>query len=127
MRVQPHLPSSPLLTTVISRSGLALCTCSAANSPAPPAPRIRMSVSRRSRVMRSSEHAHQQDQRDHRRYSGRDRRQDRKSTRLNSSHLGISYAVFCLKKKKTKQKNKNMRSASSMKDQQNTTPHIPLT
>src|SRR5437899_685706 len=26
---------------------------------------------------------------------------DRKSTRLNSSHLGISYAVFCLKKKKT--------------------------
>src|SRR5260221_10770297 len=28
------------------------------------------------------------------------RRQDRKSTRLNSSHTGISYAVFCLKKKK---------------------------
>src|SRR5205814_6071917 len=28
-------------------------------------------------------------------------RQDRKSTRLNSSHLGISYAVFCLKKKTT--------------------------
>src|SRR5437899_6206295 len=27
-------------------------------------------------------------------------KQDRKSTRLNSSHLGISYAVFCLKKKK---------------------------
>src|SRR5262245_63044093 len=26
---------------------------------------------------------------------------DRKSTRLNSSHLGISYAVFCLKKQKT--------------------------
>src|SRR5438045_7623451 len=29
--------------------------------------------------------------------------EDRKSTRLNSSHLGISYAVFCLKKKKTGQ------------------------
>src|SRR5258705_5756671 len=28
------------------------------------------------------------------------RTRDRKSTRLNSSHLGISYAVFCLKKKK---------------------------
>src|SRR5699024_11560801 len=28
------------------------------------------------------------------------RRQDRKSTRLNSSHVSISYAVFCLKKKK---------------------------
>src|SRR5437899_4913989 len=27
-------------------------------------------------------------------------RKDRKSTRLNSSHLGISYAVFCLKNKK---------------------------
>src|SRR3712207_6947377 len=29
-----------------------------------------------------------------------DRAQDRKSTRLNSSHANISYAVFCLKKKK---------------------------
>src|SRR5256885_12002190 len=28
--------------------------------------------------------------------------QDRKSTRLNSSHLVISYAVFCLKKKKSR-------------------------
>src|SRR5437660_12100150 len=33
-------------------------------------------------------------------------RLDRKSTRLNSSHVAISYAVFCLKKKK---KNKNTR------------------
>src|SRR5436190_22794967 len=33
-------------------------------------------------------------------------RTDRKSTRLNSSHTVISYAVFCLKKKK-KKKNKN--------------------
>src|SRR4051794_41747867 len=31
---------------------------------------------------------------------GRDRAEDRKSTRLNSSHPSISYAVFCLKKKK---------------------------
>src|SRR5262245_63540276 len=31
---------------------------------------------------------------------------DRKSTRLNSSHLGISYAVFCLKKKKKKRTTK---------------------
>src|SRR5256885_13069707 len=30
---------------------------------------------------------------------------DRKSTRLNSSHLVISYAVFCLKKKKNKRSN----------------------
>src|SRR5690625_5448477 len=35
-------------------------------------------------------------------FSGRpDWRQDRKSTRLNSSHVAISYAVFCLKKKTT--------------------------
>src|SRR5947207_11770667 len=32
-----------------------------------------------------------------------ERRRDRKSTRLNSSHTVISYAVFCLKKKKEKQ------------------------
>src|SRR3712207_7403200 len=31
----------------------------------------------------------------------RQREQDRKSTRLNSSHANISYAVFCLKKKNT--------------------------
>src|SRR5947209_15980093 len=32
---------------------------------------------------------------------------DRKSTRLNSSHANISYAVFCLKKKKKTKKHKN--------------------
>src|SRR2546422_5854311 len=36
----------------------------------------------------------------HRRHSRRRQRRDRKSTRLNSSHGYISYAVFCLKKKK---------------------------
>src|SRR5437764_1541772 len=35
----------------------------------------------------------------------RNRRSDRKSTRLNSSHRCISYAVFCLKKKKKKKHN----------------------
>src|SRR3712207_8668890 len=33
--------------------------------------------------------------------AGHEAAQDRKSTRLNSSHANISYAVFCLKKKKT--------------------------
>src|SRR5439155_26972966 len=33
---------------------------------------------------------------------------DRKSTRLNSSHVAISYAVFCLKKKKKKKKTNNI-------------------
>src|SRR5438045_8004678 len=37
--------------------------------------------------------------------------EDRKSTRLNSSHLGISYAVFCLKKKR-KNKTKTMNTTS---------------
>src|SRR5437899_5965651 len=45
--------------------------------------------------------------------------EDRKSTRLNSSHLGISYAVFCLKKKKkctklvTHQRHTELRRASN--------------
>src|SRR3989442_11120189 len=34
---------------------------------------------------------------------------DRKSTRLNSSHVRISYAVFCLKKKKNERKTKQKR------------------
>src|SRR5690349_23264342 len=33
---------------------------------------------------------------------------DRKSTRLNSSHVEISYAVFCLKKKKKKKKGRKL-------------------
>src|SRR3712207_8716354 len=39
-----------------------------------------------------------------RRRDGGAERQDRKSTRLNSSHANISYAVFCLKKKKKQEK-----------------------
>src|SRR3712207_7244525 len=35
-----------------------------------------------------------------------DPHEDRKSTRLNSSHANISYAVFCLKKKKKRKKEK---------------------
>src|SRR3712207_8366668 len=35
---------------------------------------------------------------------GQSGQEDRKSTRLNSSHANISYAVFCLKKKKTDHK-----------------------
>src|SRR5206468_11456611 len=37
---------------------------------------------------------------------------DRKSTRLNSSHDQISYAVFCLKKKKITNKNTNLRQST---------------
>src|SRR5690348_17739889 len=51
------------------------------------------------------------------------RRQDRKSTRLNSSHPSISYAVFCLKKKK---KNKTIHHSLNLPPattQHSHTPH----
>src|SRR5207253_6176649 len=38
------------------------------------------------------------------------RKGDRKSTRLNSSHVAISYAVFCLKKKKKKKNTNNKKT-----------------
>src|SRR2546430_7472888 len=41
-------------------------------------------------------------------FGGRDIQGDRKSTRLNSSHSQISYAVFCLKKKKKKKNHENI-------------------
>src|SRR5690349_23238734 len=49
----------------------------------------------------------------------RHRHQDRKSTRLNSSHVEISYAVFCLKKKKKKRKEKE-RQKNEQKKQEKT-------
>src|SRR2546429_3122424 len=50
--------------------------------------RVHVVVDRRDVVVRALDRAH------------RGRKEDRKSTRLNSSHGYISYAVFCLKKKK---------------------------
>src|SRR5215813_15257727 len=44
-----------------------------------------------------------------RRSRAHDCREDRKSTRLNSSHVRISYAVFCLKKKKKPHKDDRQR------------------
>src|SRR2546427_8244707 len=46
-------------------------------------------------------------------------RRDRKSTRLNSSHSQISYAVFCLKKKKKKRSNGVVKK-DVLKDKQQT-------
>src|ERR1035437_436584 len=46
---------------------------------------------------------------------------DRKSTRLNSSHANISYAVFCLKKKKTKQSRSHEES-----DNHTDAPHVSM-
>src|SRR5262245_64777173 len=51
---------------------------------------------------------------------------DRKSTRLNSSHLGISYAVFCLKKKTQRSAGStHRRSAPPVDRRSNSTPHAP--
>src|SRR5437899_6870418 len=47
---------------------------------------------------------------------------DRKSTRLNSSHLGISYAVFCLKKKKKKKITKQKNNKTLCRDNYPDTP-----
>src|SRR3712207_8946238 len=40
--------------------------------------------------------------------------QDRKSTRLNSSHANISYAVFCLKKKKTNDTSQHLHESTTL-------------
>src|SRR5438045_4226808 len=48
---------------------------------------------------------------------------DRKSTRLNSSHLGISYAVFCLKKKKNENDARNW-EASMHNDPSTASPYL---
>src|SRR5438045_7358906 len=54
-----------------------------------------------------------------------DASEDRKSTRLNSSHLGISYAVFCLKKKKKNKKKKKTQKKRNIKTK-NKTYHINI-
>src|SRR5215208_7545476 len=48
---------------------------------------------------------------------------DRKSTRLNSSHVAISYAVFCLKKTKKKDPNPINRNTTKISTQQLSTNH----
>src|SRR5256885_3362875 len=56
---------------------------------------------------------------------------DRKSTRLNSSHLVISYAVFCLKKKKKTKTTSIAQNITSVRTQfhkmwlHDTAPHVP--
>src|SRR5437764_471508 len=54
---------------------------------------------------------------------------DRKSTRLNSSHRCISYAVFCLKKKKKRKEFANYRTRQNIEQSTPTPPHVmcPIT
>src|SRR5258705_1873716 len=53
----------------------------------------------------------------------RNRIEDRKSTRLNSSHLGISYAVFCLKKKKIEHYRRSQTSTPVTSSRQQSAQH----
>src|SRR5690625_5996651 len=50
---------------------------------------------------------------------------DRKSTRLNSSHVAISYAVFCLKKKKNKVQDRQGHGARTGGRKTRRTPRSP--
>src|SRR5690606_33533932 len=52
--------------------------------------------------------------------SGDPNAEDRKSTRLNSSHVKISYAVFCLKKKKKKNNEMRKKKINKQQNKQNT-------
>src|SRR5258707_13948448 len=72
----------PIYDCRVSGDFLQLLLCAAA----PPRPRIPQGVARLSSERRA----------------GISQASDRKSTRLNSSHANISYAVFCLKKKKNR-------------------------
>src|SRR6267378_7634436 len=53
---------------------------------------------------------------DHSTFSKNRDRLDRKSTRLNSSHVEISYAVFCLKKKKKNKKQDQVKTTKKIKE-----------
>src|SRR3712207_8884409 len=53
--------------------------------------------------------------------------QDRKSTRLNSSHANISYAVFCLKKKHTRCGGLGHAPGALLRPQQGVRQHVTLT
>src|SRR4051812_49781672 len=51
--------------------------------------------------------------------------EDRKSTRLNSSHMSISYAVFCLKKKKKRPNNCPLDRLSKDEERAQLEPYLP--
>src|SRR5690625_5332238 len=57
---------------------------------------------------------------------GRFFKQDRKSTRLNSSHVAISYAVFCLKKKKWTKRTRRDQGGCLSANQGRDARHIAL-
>src|SRR5438876_6839302 len=101
IRLPPRSTLFPYTTLFRSRGRLAVCTKRTINGIARKSPAKIPEVSARCSVAR---HAAPSIER-----VG----EDRKSTRLNSSHPSISYAVFCLKKKKIKRENQNQRGQKS--------------
>src|SRR2546422_7119798 len=86
--------------TLSLHDALPICPCSAGSAPAAvPAAAARSGTAAGSRTSGSASSGPARAPRPSGRASGSSR-EDRKSTRLNSSHGYISYAVFCLKKKK---------------------------
>src|SRR2546429_2613684 len=101
-------PAPPEISPLSLHAALPICRRSRGPEPAPPPP-ARTSRAIRNRPGRTGSPPRPAERRP-RRVCGRpcsersqrsSRDLDRKSTRLNSSHGYISYAVFCLKKKKT--------------------------
>src|SRR2546430_8695827 len=94
----PLFPSPPLFR---SREGddvdaLAVLRLGAIRDRVPPRARV---PATRGRNRDATDGSRGGDEFFHAEWTGGERRGDRKSTRLNSSHSQISYAVFCLKKK----------------------------
>src|SRR5204862_7186358 len=91
----PRADISPLSL----HDALPICRCSAAEEAFGDCHRLRAQRRTRARAQQRRR-ARAQPRRAAENSRCDDRRRDRKSTRLNSSHVEISYAVFCLKKKK---------------------------
>src|SRR5699024_11455899 len=68
---------------------------------------------RANRMQTARENAIEQIEELEKNYKEMNHKLDRKSTRLNSSHVSISYAVFCLKKKKKKTEKQTSRELAS--------------
>src|SRR5690606_41454805 len=100
--LHPSFSNAPATTEISTLSLHDALPISPLTRPFPPSPEpVGVERPRRRRQGRGVEGRQQLGDRRHPRPRG-DEAQDRKSTRLNSSHVKISYAVFCLKKKKRK-------------------------
>src|SRR5207247_3711520 len=101
-----NAPAPPEISTLSLHDALPISRCRASGT-APAGTRRRTDRPSRRRAGTPSGAAHSR--------PSPARGRDRKSTRLNSSHEWISYAVFCLKKKKPQKKDEAERHTSRLK------------